>query len=244
MRFFVRLSLLFALSGLTGCVSLYFPPPPQVPLLTQQGEFSGGIHTNFSGNTSVQGAYAVTNGLGVIGSASFLHSDKVKKAESFDFVEAGAGYFTRLRDQRVLEIYGGYGLGHSQRTERSSRETPATRTLEAGLEKLFLQVNYSAKKRQSLHLFGNDFPMTYGTALRISHLQTNNLRIDGLAASAENNIFLEPITYTRIQVLGPVQFQLISGGMFGLKHRQYLRASNSVFQFGILVNLGGQEGKR
>ena len=244
MRLFVRLFLLSGLLSFSGCVSLYFPPPPQVPLLTQQGEFSGGLHTNISGNTSVQGAYAVTDGLGVIGSASFLHSNKVKKAEDFTFVEAGAGYFTRLSDRRVLEIYAGGGLGSSKRAERDSRETPVTRTLEANLQKVFLQVNYSAKKRKNLHLFGTDFPLNYGTALRISSLQTSNFRLDGLSMPGESNIFLEPITFTRVQVLGPIQLQLISGSEFGLRHRKFLRAANSVFQLGVLVNLGGQAGKK
>jgi len=243
MRLLSRFFVLLLLASLSSCASLYFPPPPQVPLLTQQGEFSGGLHTNFSGNTSLQGAYAVTNGLGVMGSASFLHSNKPKKAENFDFFEAGAGYFTRLPDQRVLEIYGGYGAGASDRTERT-REGVVQQRQEGNLSKLFLQVNYSAKKHRTLHLFGNNFPLSYGTALRLSHVELSNFKLDGVVAHGEDNIFLEPITFTRVQVVGPVQLQLISGGNFGLKHRKYLRAANSVFQLGITVNLGGQEGRK
>lgn len=243
MSLFARLGFCLSLLFLTGCASLYFPPPPQVPLLTQQGEFSGGLHSNFSGNTSVQGAYAVTDGLGVIGSASFLHRSKPKVAENFDFVELGAGYFTRLNDQRVLEIYAGYGLGASDRTKRT-REGVVEQRQEANLEKVFLQVNYSAKKLRTLHLFGGHFPLTYGTALRLSHVQLNNFKLDGVTAPGEDNIFLEPITFTRVRIAGPVQLQFISGGNFGLKSRDYLRAANAVFQLGMVVNLGGQEGRR
>ncbi|UOR04091.1 hypothetical protein MUN82_14195 [Hymenobacter aerilatus] len=239
----IRFLVLVLLLGLSGCTSLYFPPPPQVPLLTQQGEFSGGVHTNFGGNTSLQGAYAVTNGLGVMGSASFLHSNKPKKAVNFDFFEAGAGYFTRLPDNRVLEIYGGVGLGSSDRTDRT-REGVVEQRQEGNLNKLFLQVNYSAKKHQTLHLFGNHFPLSYGTALRLSHVELSNFKLNGVAAPGEDNIFLEPITFSRVQILGPVQLQVISGGNFGLKHRKYLRAANAVFQLGVVVNLGGQEGRK
>ena len=57
-------------------------------------------------------------------------------------------------------------------------------------------------------------------------------------------MFLEPITYTRIQLVGPVQLQLISGSNFGLRQRKFLKAANSVFNFGVVVNIGGKEGKR
>ncbi|RYU81554.1 hypothetical protein [Hymenobacter persicinus] len=251
MHALVRFAFLALLPALAGCASLYFPPPPQAPLLTQKGEFSGGLHTNFSNNTALQGAYALGDHIGVLGSASFLHSNKKQsffgsKANrefvDHDFGEVGMGYFTRLRDQRVIEFYGGYGLGHTKRTE--SREGLTTQTLEGSLDKYFFQVNYSKKEAKTLHLFGRDFPMSYGAAMRASYVQLNNFTIDGQKHEAEDNIFFEPITFTRIQAVGPIQLQLISGSNFGLRHRKFLKAANSVFQLGIVVNLGGQEGKR
>ncbi|UPL49688.1 hypothetical protein [Hymenobacter sublimis] len=212
-----------------------------MPLLTQKGEWSGGIHTNFSQNTSVQGAYAFADHLGVMGSASFLHTDKKKRAEDHDFAELGLGYFTRIRDKRVLEFYGGYGLGHTKRVERTPAEG-ITRTLEGNLTKYFAQANYTSKDKKTYHVLGRDWPVTYGTALRLSYVNLSNFRLDNQARASEDNIFLEPITYTRINLVGPVDFQLISGSNFGLKHRKYLKAANSVFQFGLIVNVGGQSG--
>ncbi|MBX0292301.1 porin family protein [Hymenobacter sp. HSC-4F20] len=240
---FHRIRVLLVLPLLASCSSLYFPPPPQVPLLTQKGEWSGGLHTNFSQNTSVQGAYAFTDHLGVMGSASFLHTDKKKRAEDHDFGEVGLGYYTRLRDKRVLEIYGGYGLGHTKRVERTPAEG-VTRTLEGNLTKYFAQVNYTSKDKKTYHVLGRDWPVTYGTALRLSYVNLSNFRLDQQAHASEDNIFLEPITYTRINLVGPVDFQLISGSNFGLKHRKYLKAANSVFQFGVVVNVGGQSGSK
>ncbi len=230
--------------GLLGsCSSLYFPPPPQVPLLTQKGEWSGNIHTNFSQNTSIQGAYAATNHLGVMGSVSFLHSDKKKRAEDHDFGEVGIGYYTRIRDTRVLELYGGYGFGNTRRIERTPSEG-ITRTLEGDLTKYFVQANYTSKERKTYHVLGRDWPVSYGTALRMSYVQLDNFRLDNAAHAPEDNVFLEPITYTRVQLVGPVQFQVISGSNFGLRHRKYLKAANAVFQFGLIVNLGGQAGDK
>ncbi|TGE14345.1 hypothetical protein [Hymenobacter elongatus] len=247
----LRLVLFSVLITVSGCSSLYFPPPPQAPLLTQKGEFSGGLHTNFSQNTALQGAYALGDHIGVQGSASFLRSDKKqsffgkktdRKYEEHDFGELGLGYFTRMRDQRVLEFYGGYGAGHGKRTERGEGTT--TTTLEGNLQKYYLQANFSKKESKTWHLFGRDFPVSYGMALRASYVQLHDFTIDGKPQAMEDNIFLEPISFTRISVLGPIQFQMISGSNFGLRSRRYLKAANSVFQLGIVVNLGGQEGRR
>jgi len=254
MTILYRAFLLLSLPLLASCSSLYFPPPPQVPLLTQKGEWSAGVHTNFSQNTAVQGAYAVANHIGVIGSASFLHSNKKEsffgnKAEresvDHDFVEAGVGYFTRLRqDRRVLEVYGGIGVGSTKRTRFNNETNVSTETAEGKLNKYFVQVNYTSKTQKSFHALGREWPFNYGTALRASFMQLNDFRLNGMAHAPEDNVFLEPITYTRIQVVGPLQLQFISGSNFGLRSRKFLKASNSVFQFGLVVNFGGQEGRK
>jgi hypothetical protein len=247
----VRSTLLVFLPALAGCASLYFPPPPQAPLLTQKGEFSGGLHTNFSSNTALQGAYALGDHVGVLGSASFLQADKKqsffgskdkREYNEHNFGELGMGYFTRLKDQRVIEFYGGYGGGHTKRTESTAGLT--TQVLEGSLEKYFFQVNYSKKESKVWHLFGRDFPVSYGAAMRASYVQLHDFRIDGQKHESEDNIFFEPISFTRIQAVGPIQLQFISGSNFGLRHRKYLKASNSVFQLGLVVNLGGQDGKK
>lgn len=250
----LRALLLLLLPLLAGCTSLYFPPPPQVPLLTQKGEWSAGIHTNFSQNTALQGAYAISNHLGVMGSASFLHANKKqsffgskdnRQTQDHDFVEGGLGYFTRLRqDRRVLEVYGGLGVGSTKYTEYSRETNVPTETREGTLNKYFLQVNYTSKEKKSFHVLGRDWPFNYGTALRASYVTLNGFRLNGVAHAPEYNIFFEPITYTRIEVLGPLQLQLISGSNFGLIPRKYLKAANSVFQLGIVVNLGGQGGEK
>jgi len=64
---------------------------------------------------------------------------------------------------------------------------------------------------------------------------------DGLAAPGESNVFFEPITFTRTQIAGPVQSQFLSGQIFGFRNNKYLKAANSVFQLGIVVNLDGKD---
>ncbi|MCC2547673.1 hypothetical protein LJY25_14555 [Hymenobacter sp. BT175] len=238
-----RLVLILLLPALSGCVSMYFPTPPAAPLLTQKGEFNGMIGTNFSGNTSVQGAYAITDQLGVIGTAASLHSATSKKLVEHDFAELGLGRYSRLRDGRVLELYGGYGYGLTKRVELTP-EGRTARTLDGSLNKLFVQANFSKKKTRTWFLFDHYFPVSYGVALRMSYVNLGSFRIDGMSRPSESNIFLEPITYARVQVLGPIQLQYISGNIIGLRRQEFLKAANSVMSLGIIVNLGGQEGRK
>ncbi|MDO7846503.1 hypothetical protein Q5H92_09055 [Hymenobacter sp. M29] len=236
MKYLLRFAFLLVLTGLTGCASLYFPPPPHAPMLTHQGEFYGAVSTNQHTNYAIQGAYGLTNHLAVAGTFSSLHRKKSAKTEDIDFGEASLGYFTRLPDKRVLEVYVGAGGGATQRIERNDAQI-VNRTLDGSLSKIFAQVNYAKKKQNSLHLFNRDFPLTYGAAMRLSYMQLNNFTVNGLPAPGENNIFFEPITFTRTQIAGPVQLQLISGQIFGLRNNEFLKAANSVFQVGIVINL-------
>ncbi|MFD1468753.1 hypothetical protein ACFQ48_11005 [Hymenobacter caeli] len=227
-----------AAAGLAGCTSLYFPPPPHAPLLTQKSEFYGSVSTNQQNNFAFQGAYAFADHLAAAGTFSSLHRFKSDKTENFDFGEASVGYFTRLPDRRVLEVYAGLGGGSTDRTERSDDQVPARR-LEGSLAKVFVQVNYASKKKKSLHLGHHDFPLSYGTALRLSYVQLNNFRIDGQGQAPIGNVIFEPVTFTRVQLAGPFQLQLMSGQAFGFHPNAYLKAANSVFQLGVIVSLGG-----
>lgn len=236
MKSFLRLLWALGPLGLSGCASLYFPPPPHAPMLTHQGEFYGTVSTNQHTNYALQGAYGLTNHLAVAGTFSSLHRRKSDRTENIDFAEASLGYFTRLPDKRVLEVYVGGGGGATERIERNEAQI-TNKTLNGSLSKVFGQVNYAQKKRNNLHLFNRDFPLTYGVAMRLSYMQLNNFKIDGLAAPGESNVFFEPITFTRTQIAGPVQLQIISGQIFGFRSNKYLKAANSVFQIGIVINL-------
>ena len=236
MKHLLRLACLFVSAGLTGCASLYFPPPPHAPLFTHKGEFYGGISTNQHTNFALQGAYAVTDHLAAAGTFSSLHRKKSDRTEDIDFGEASIGYFTRLPDKRVLEVYVGGGGGHTRRAERDNEQF-TTKTLEGSLSKVFAQVNYARKKKENVRLFNHDFPLTYGAALRLSYMQLNNFHINGLPVPGENNVFFEPITFTRTKIAGPVQLQLMSGQILGFRSNKYLKAANSVFQIGIIINL-------
>jgi hypothetical protein len=62
---------------------------------------------------------------------------------------------------------------------------------------------------------------------------------NNIAQPLEDNIFIEPVFFTRLKLNQNIQLQYTSGSNFGLKNRDFLTAGNSVFTLGIVVNVGG-----
>jgi hypothetical protein len=239
---FQRLSLVLVLL-MTGCVSTYMPNVPNVPMFTEKGELSAAGHITPKGNITFNTAYAVTDKFGVMVNGSMLNQERRKRDFRHNLIEAGAGYFTTFgpNQNRVLEVYGGIGGGSSDRTEKEEKEGVMTYTRrEAGFSKYFVQVNFSSKRKKSLRLLGNEFPLNYGTALRTSYVNMNKHLLNGLEQPNEDNIFLEPIFYTRMTLSPTVQLQYTTGSNFGLKNRKALTAGYSVFSLGIVINVGGR----
>ncbi|MBA9075570.1 MULTISPECIES: hypothetical protein [Rufibacter] len=241
-----RFSLLSSLALVffaSGCSSLYMPNVPNTPMLTAKGELSTGAHITFRGNANFNSAYAVSDHIGVLLNGSMMNNSRKKEDFRHMLLEGGGGYFTTFgpENNRVLEIYAGLGYGSSDRTHK--KESPegvvSYDRQETNFKKLFLQVNYSSKKKRYLRLFGEKYPLNYGTALRVSHVNMLGFVRDNVSQPAEDNIFLEPIFFTRMVLSPHVQLQYTSGSNFGLKNRDFMTAGNSVLSVGVVINVGG-----
>lgn len=238
--------LLVAVAALfSSCSSLYMPNVPNTPMLSNQGEFHASGHVSLKGNASINTAYAVAENVGVIFSGSFINRDQNKKDFKQNLVEIGAGYFTTfgVKDDQVLEVYAGVGRGSTDKTKRDKQSdgTYIYDVQEINFNKSFLQVNYSSKKERSLRLFGNKYPLNYGTALRASYVNMNDFVRNDTKQPKEDNIFLEPIFFTRMKLNESFQLQYTTGSNFGLKNRKFLTAGNSVFSLGVVFNVGGMK---
>ncbi len=228
---------------LTGCSSIYMPSVPNTPMLTTKGEIAAGAHISLKGNANFNSAYAVSNHFAVLANGAYMKNEATKKDVKHKMVEFGAGYFNTFGpdNNRILEIYAGIGSGKSERLFRefdSNKILTSTDFQEAKYDKKFIQVNYSSKKRDNIRLFGVNFGLNYGTALRMSFVKTNDFYRNGIQQANEDNIFLEPVFFTRMILSEQVQLQYTSGSNFGLKSRKFLNAGNSVFSIGAVVNLG------
>lgn len=220
------------------------PNVPNTPMFTNKGELSAGGHATLKGNFSFNTAYAVSDKFAVMFNGSTLNNQRKKQDFRHSLVEVGGGYFTTFgrNENRILEIYTGIGRGSSDRTQKeTSPEGIVTYDrLEANFDKYFLQVNFSSKKKEDLRLLGNRFPLNYGTALRMSYIDMYRHVWNGAIRPVENNIFVEPIFYTRLELSPVVQLQYTSGGNIGLKNGKALTAAYSVFSLGVVINVGGR----
>lgn len=218
------------------------PGVPNTPMLTTQGEFAGGAHVSLKGNLTFNTAYAFTDHLAATVNFSSLNSEKNRKDLRHKNFELGAGYFKTFgpEDNRIIEFYAGIGSANSKRTVRDFEDDVLVNstTYQSDYNKMFMQVNYSSKKISNLRLLGVDFGLNYGTAWRLSFASTNNFKINGAPQINEDNIFIEPVFFTRMVLSDEFQLQYTTGSNFGLKSRKFLNAGYSVFTIGAVVNIG------
>ena len=239
--FLIPLALLF----FGSCSSVYMPNVPNTPMLSARGELSAGAHTSLKGNASVNAAYAVSDHVGLILSGSTMNNSRRTKDFNHKLIELGGGYFTTFgkENNRILEIYAGVGKGSSDITFRDyKRDGLVNSTVQnIAYRKSFLQVNYSSKKAGTLKLFGAKFPLSYGTAFRISQIKMDRFFINNIIQPKEDNIFFEPIFFTRMALNDILQLQYTTSSNIGLKSRDYLTAGNSIFTIGLIFNVGGKK---
>lgn len=228
---------------MSSCSSVYMPNVPNTPMLSTKGELSTGGHITLKGNASFNSAYAVGEHVGVMLNGSLMNNSGKKKDFRHNLLEAGGGYFTTFGPggNRILEVYTGLGRGSSDRTYKNKTQegTILYDRQEVSFTKYFLQVNYSSKRKKSLRLLGRSYGLNYGTALRASYVNMSEFIRNDLKQPTEDNIFLEPIFFTRMVLSPSVQLQYTSGSNFGLKNRKFLTAGNSVFSLGFVINVGG-----
>lgn len=237
------LILALGLLALSSCSSIYMPSVPNTPMLTTQGEIAAGAHISLKGNVNFNSAYAVSKHFAVLANGAYMNNEATKKDIKHKMIEFGAGYFDTFGPDhnRILEIYAGVGSGKSHRLFRefdANKVLLSTDLYDSKYDKQFIQVNYSSKKKDKLRLFGVNFALNYGTALRMSFIKTNDFFRNGIRQPNEDNVFLEPVFFTRMILSDEVQLQYTSGSNFGLKSRKFLNAGNSVFSVGAVVNLG------
>ncbi len=240
--FFILFSIIIL--AIAGCSSIYIPNVPNAPMLSQQGELHASGHVSLKGNVSFNTAYAVANHFGVLLNGSLVSNNKEKRDFKQNLIEVGGGYFTTFgaEENRILEIYTGVGRGSTNRSykENLGAGLVTTDRQEVTFNKFFMQVNYSSKKQKDLRLFGKQYPLNYGTMLRVSHITMNEFLRNDIAQPKEDNIFLEPVFFTRMVLSDAVQLQYSTGSNFGLRNRKFLTAGNSVFTLGLVINVGGK----
>ncbi|UIR56879.1 hypothetical protein LZQ00_03440 [Sphingobacterium sp. SRCM116780] len=230
---------------LSSCSSMYMPNVPAAPMFKDAGEVYVSGNINLKGNISASGGLAITDHIGVIANGSYIDHKESPTNFAQKMGELGVGYFTSFGKyrNRVFEVYAGYGKGVvnevDQRSSTAGQAVVETRDMD--FDKIFVQVNYSSTRRKKIRLFGGDRSLNYGTIVRLSHLDMTDFKIDKIAAEKENNLFIEPVFYTRMEVGRGWQVQYMTGMNFGLQSNDYLKAGHPINSLGVLYKFGGKK---
>lgn len=229
---------------LSSCSSMYMPNVPAAPMFKDAGEVYVSGNVNLRGNVSASGGVAISDHIGVIANGSYVD----RKDSPTDFAqkmgELGIGYFTTFgqRRNRILEVYAGYGMGvvNEVDTRTSTAGHAIVESRDMDFDKIFVQVNYSSTKREKIRLFGGDRALNYGTILRLSHVNMTDFKINQLDVHREQNVLIEPVFYTRMEIGRGWQIQYMTGMNFGLMNNEYLKAGHPISSLGILYKFGGK----
>ncbi|WP_171047028.1 hypothetical protein [Pedobacter helvus] len=229
---------------MSSCSSIYMPGVPNTPMLTTKGEVAAGAHVSLRGNVNINTAYAFSDNLAAMVNFGAMNSERSKRDVKHNYFEFGGGYFKTFgpEDNRILEFYAGMGTASSKRVVRNFDDDVliSTDIYDADYTKMFVQANYSSKKTSKVRLLGVDFGLNYGTAWRLSFASTKDFKLNGVPQINEDNIFIEPVFFTRMVLSDQFQLQYTSGSNIGLRNRKFLNAGHSVFTIGAVINVGGK----
>lgn len=228
---------LLAAFVLSGCSSIYQPNVPATPMFANQGEVYAAAHSNIKGNASGNLAVAVGKHVAVMANGSYVDNSSGNQEYKQYMYEGGLGYFTTFgkKSDRIFELYAGYGLGNARDADTRATTTGMmpTEIREMDFEKIFVQANIS-RKRENVRLFGRSREFSYGTAIRGSFIRMKDFWIDGITSPVEENLFIEPVFYTRMQLNRSFQLQYTNGFNIGVVDNNYLKAGNAVFTLGLI----------
>jgi len=112
MKTLILSSSIFILLAFCACTpKIYLPTPQCAPLFGKQGEVqaSGEIGSPL---LNLQGAYAATNHLFIVGDATSSPTNIQLVATRFNMLELGGGYYTSTDNDLRFELQGGAGYGN------------------------------------------------------------------------------------------------------------------------------------
>lgn len=241
-RIYSWAGLLIGVGIMSSCSSVYLPNVPATPMFNNKGEGYLGAHVNPKGNLSGNAGIAFTDNLALIANGSYMDY----KSDNHDFkqylYEGGLGYYTLVGKNKrsVLEFYAGYGLGATQDADKRASTTGAdpVESRDVEFNKIFVQANFSSTRKNKINLFGKKRNLNYGTAIRLSRIKMDKFELNNEVHPLEENLFIEPIFFTRLEMSKGLQLQLTNGWNIGLMDNQYLKPGNAVFTLGLVYNFG------
>jgi hypothetical protein len=183
-RRIILLLVLLVVIFLNGCSHYYYVANVQnVPLFKEKNEYRitaayGGGDVDESSFYELQGAYSVTNHIGIMSNFMYTKAGEVSERNygKGTYFEGAIGYFGPIGRIGVFEIYGGYGIG-KQHHEYSYYSGSYLGSADLSLNKIFLQ--------PSLGLTFNAFDVAFSS--RLCRLSFNRIDYQIAKNSTHNN---------------------------------------------------------
>jgi hypothetical protein len=72
----------------------------------------------------------------------------------------------------------------------------------------------------------------------MSRVKMDRFELNGVSSQLEENLYIEPIFFTRLELNKGFQIQYTNGWNIGLMDNQYLKPGNAVFTLGLTYNFG------
>src|SRR5690554_25839 len=243
------LTSLAPLLAIAACSPVFYSPSSRhIPLLTEENEFTASVGYIIAESTesmALKAAYALSPNWGIMGGGNFHfggETDSNASSGGGGYVEAGAGYFTRVGRKFVFETYGlvSYG-GMNNRFPQTVTNYPNTNgKITADLLGFGLQPSFGFKSRYF------DAALSLKTSLiNYMNIQGNLItqNIDQEIPSSQqeylsthrHNFLLEPaITLRGGWELLKLEVQ--TGGSLNLTHRDFPQDGSWV-SFGLVYRL-------
>jgi hypothetical protein len=130
--------------GLSSCSPEYIPNLANTPMFDEKGEIQANVTGGVSG-TDIQGAYALSDNIGVMVNTSFNNetSDTSEDYHKHQIYELALGYYGDISDYGRFEVYGGFGTGNIKAyNENLEFDNPRS---DATFTRLFVQPSLGMK---------------------------------------------------------------------------------------------------
>ena len=181
--------------GMSACAPVYVPNSANIPLIKEKGE----VKANFSVGShglDISAGLGVTDKIGVIGGASFNAIETPTPQDSItidnhshNFYEFGVGRFLKFNEKGLFEIYAGGGFGNSVNRSNFFDDNLGKMLWEYNYYKFFIQ--------PSIGVVTRNFEAAF--TMRANYVMFSEFKSgENTHASADNNLFIEPIVTTKV----------------------------------------------
>ncbi|HEY0652334.1 MAG TPA: hypothetical protein VGD65_04360 [Chryseosolibacter sp.] len=217
----------------TSCAPTYIPNLRNSPMFTQKGE----VQLNFQVGNGLngQGAWAISENFGVIGSYSYLERSGADQSSpdyrKHTFGEAGVGYFKNT-ESMFIEVFGGYGEGTGFSDDALAFLGSSGYTASGNYKRYFLQPAFGMNKKIMFVSFVPRFSL-----VEFTEFSTGGVRY---LVDEDPTLFFEPAVIGRVNFHKNFYFTFQGGLSVPVSNDPFFEYRLMQISSGLGVRFGGK----